>query len=282
MRFILISFVLSSLFAANTSFANLCKDTVTNEYPAGERYLSLPPAADFSARYSGYEMMDNPEISPEALMKQYRQFLIVNKVLKINKPTLNRVKKILLNWKGDSPIRILDIGSGFGDLLRAIDTMAQKMKVDVELIGVDMNSYAIKAAQEATPHNRIRFTNMDVFKMDKAEKFDLVLMTNMLHHLKNEEIAKLFKWSSSHSTRWIASDLYRNRVTYNLFWTFTRILPIFTTEILTDGLLSIRRAFIPEDWDVLLNDAGVDSDLVNITRHGPGRAFSVSYDSSKP
>src|SRR6202161_3827598 len=48
-------------------------------------------------------------------------------------------------------VRIVDVGSGGGDLLRQIAGWARRRGKAVQLTGIDMNPYAARAAAEATP-----------------------------------------------------------------------------------------------------------------------------------
>ena len=44
---------------------------------------------------------------------------------------------------------ILDVGSGYGDMLRLIDRWARARSLDVRLLGLDRNPWAARAAERA-------------------------------------------------------------------------------------------------------------------------------------
>ena len=61
-----------------------------------------------------------------------------------------------LGWSGCrvscvSPMHIVDVGSGGGDLLRQIAGWARRRGIAVQLTGIDLNPYAARAAAESTP-----------------------------------------------------------------------------------------------------------------------------------
>ena len=51
----------------------------------------------------------------------------------------------------DRPLVVVDVGSGYGDMLRRIAIFAEQRGVAVDLIGVDLNPLAATTAARATP-----------------------------------------------------------------------------------------------------------------------------------
>ena len=49
---------------------------------------------------------------------------------------------------------ILDVGAGYGDMLRRIKTWAKARSVDVRLAGLDRSPWAARAAERATVISR--------------------------------------------------------------------------------------------------------------------------------
>ena len=83
--------------------------------------------------------------------------------------------------------KVLDIGCGPGDLLHYLP--------DVKYTGFDLSPEYIKAAQKRFG-NKGRFFCSDVGLTtieEEKETFDLVLATGVLHHLDDEQAAKLFE-----------------------------------------------------------------------------------------
>lgn len=155
-------------------------------------------------------------------------------------------------------IRIVDVGSGYGDTLRRVERWAAQHRVEVDLLGVDLNPDAVRAAREATPNgSRVRFLAGDVFATDEARQPDIVLCTLMMHHLPEPEIIRLLAWMErSASVGWFICDLHRMPVPYRLFSTLMRG-PWWQRFIRPDGLASIRRGFRHDDWERMCGAAGV-------------------------
>ena len=54
----------------------------------------------------------------------------------------------------DRPLVIVDVGSGYGGMLRKIDAWATKRGIAVDLTGVDLNPWSAAASTAATPPGR--------------------------------------------------------------------------------------------------------------------------------
>src|SRR3974390_1050872 len=54
----------------------------------------------------------------------------------------------------DRTLSIVDVGSGYGDMLRVIDRWAARRGLRVELTGGDLHPYSARAAAAATPAGR--------------------------------------------------------------------------------------------------------------------------------
>ena len=111
---------------------------------------------DFSARSGESELMDADDVDYETFRDCLRDLAQVNVVTLGHRPTLQFLE--MLRREGrlpqGRPVEILDVGSGFGDLLRAVDRWASRRGVDVRLTGVDLNPWSARAAQEATQPER--------------------------------------------------------------------------------------------------------------------------------
>lgn len=79
--------------------------------------------------------------------------------------------------------RILDLGCGTGDLIKFLNPS--------EYIGLDINQNFIKIAKKKYPDFRFIVADITKVRLPK-EKFDYVIIVNVLHHLKDIQVKKLF------------------------------------------------------------------------------------------
>jgi SAM-dependent methyltransferase len=227
---------------------------------------------DFSQRALLEEQMDGP-CSYEELRQCLRDLAWVNRLTRAHRPIMQWLEEVAhTQSERDRPLRIVDFGCGYGDMLRRIERWAGRRGVAVELIGVDVNANAIRAAREATPaSSRIVWINGDVYAGAAGGDLDVVTVSGVLHHLAEPEIIRFLQWAEQTArVGWCIVDLHRKPVPYKVFnvimrggWWHPYIRP--------DGLTSIRRSFLAEDWERMCSAAGVDASAVEIREHKPAR-----------
>ena len=92
--------------------------------------------------------------------------------------TRDKRETILAQYRGEQ--RILEVGCATGNLARAFAGMAQ-----LEYTGVDIDEDALAVARERfAALKNFRFTRRSLPELAAAgEKFDLIILSNVLHHL---------------------------------------------------------------------------------------------------
>jgi SAM-dependent methyltransferase len=216
--------------------------------------------------------MDEP-CSYEELRACLRDIARVNSLTFSHRPTLDWLNRLVEAMPvSAAPLRIVDVGCGYGDMLRRIDSWAAKRRIPVVLTGIDLNPDAIRAAREATaPTQRIEWLVGDALSDHPTGDTDVVLSTLMTHHLPNPEIVRFLRWMEQTAQRgWFINDLHRQPVPYHLF----RLLARFSNWhgfVRHDGPVSIRRSFVPEDWENLCAAAEIPLERVSIRESRPAR-----------
>jgi len=216
--------------------------------------------------------MDQP-CSYEELRACLGDIALVNRLTFEYRPTISWIAKMIAaHPPGAGPLRVVDVGCGYGDTLRRIDGWAKKRGIAVALTGVDLNPDAIRAAREATPAaQRIEWVVGDALSDDTVGDFDVVLCSLLTHHMTNPQIVKFLGWMERTARRgWFVNDLHRQPVPYHLF----RLLARFTNWhpfVKHDGPVSIRRSFLVEDWRELCTAAGLAPEDISIAEYRPAR-----------
>lgn len=147
-------------------------------------------------------------------------------------------------------VRILDAGTGSGDIPRALVAWAHARGVRARITAIDRQPQTIRIARTRTRvHTGITVARADVLSLPFADQtFDFALLSLTLHHLDDDarpaalrELARVARravlvneleraWPNLIGARLLASTVWRrNRLTRN------------------DGPVSVRRAFTPAE-----------------------------------
>ena len=90
------------------------------------------------------EQMDAADLAPAVYEKVLHDLARVNRVTFTAWPTLAFLKQAIGEARS---FRLMDVGFGDGDVLRAVARWARKRGIEAELVGVDLNEKSVKAAK---------------------------------------------------------------------------------------------------------------------------------------
>ena len=196
------------------------------------------------------ELMDDPACDPDRLTRTYDWFAVLNPWLaRWNAVYASDIRPML---RVDRPTRILDIGCGGGDLLRLLGSLAARDGFAVSLHGIDPDERAIMhAVGKDSPVDIDYRTKHSSVLVSEGERFDIVVSNHVLHHLNSGQLRGLLEDSEALSDGLVLhNDIRRDDLAWLSFW------PVGWwcrgSFILQDGLLSIRRAWHPDDLEGIL------------------------------
>jgi 2-polyprenyl-3-methyl-5-hydroxy-6-metoxy-1,4-benzoquinol methylase len=218
-----------------------------------------------AARCRRDEQMDDPGLDPETYARVLEDLARVNAWTLAARPTLG----FLARAAGHMPaFRLLDVGFGHGDMLRAIARWAKRRDIAVDLIGVDLNPGSAAVARAATPiHWPIEYRTGDY--KDVAGPIDFVVSSLVAHHMSDDELDAFIRFMEKRATRgWLINDLHRHPIAYHGFPLLARLIGAHPI-VRHDGQVSIGRAFRPHEWRAILERAGVGQ--ARIVRRFPFR-----------
>lgn len=214
------------------------------------------------------EQMDAPDLPADVYRQVLADLAKVNRVTFSWHPTLAFLKHALGNRKA---FRLLDVGFGQGDMLRAIARWAAKHGIAADLVGVDLNPNSEVMAREATePDMPTRYLTGD-YRDQAGGSYDFVVSSFVTHHMTPEQLDDFLRFMERESAiGWMVNDLHRHRFAHMGFPLLARMAG-WHRIVREDGQLSIARSFRPAEWHALLKNAGLDKTGAQVVRRFPFR-----------
>jgi SAM-dependent methyltransferase len=218
------------------------------------------------------ELMDTESVSLDDYRACLQDLAVVNALTLTHGPILKWLDYAVGTMGPDSRMTVLDVGYGYGDLLRRIHAWSRRRDRHVDLVGIDLNPLSASIAHAATPAGvPIEYRTGNIFDYEPDRPIDFVVSSQTTHHLSDEELVAFVVWMERVATRgWFIADLHRHAVPYHAFRLLSR-LARWHRFVQHDGPVSIARSFRREDWQRILNTAGIDPAAVSIRWHVPFR-----------
>lgn len=218
------------------------------------------------------ELMDADDLDAATYAAVVHDLARVNTLTLARRPTLRFLDRIAPK---STPIRILDVGFGDGDMLRAIARWSRARQQPVELVGIDLNSRSAPAAQASTPADMA----IDYRTGDYADLagggWDVILSSLVAHHMTHAQLVDFLRFMGREAARgWFINDLHRHGFAWVGFPLLARLMrwhPI----VRHDGQLSIARSFRPAEWPPILAEAGIGD--ARVTRIFPFRLCVAKF-----
>ena len=213
------------------------------------------PAFHIEGRSREPELMDGPAVDDLDLARCLRDLERVNRASFGYRPTLNWLARAAT---GRRTLSIVDAGSGHGDMLRRIWRWGASRGIDLDLIGVDLNPAATRAARAATPAEApIRFETGNIFDWRPDRQVDIAISALFCHHLDDGDLPRFVDWMEAHTRiGWFVNDLDRHWIPEHFLRATFAVLPVHRF-VRHDGPVSVRRGFRRGDLEAILTIAGV-------------------------
>ena len=213
---------------------------------------------DLSRRSDQPEVMNDASTPPEVFARCLADLAAVNRLTLTHRPTLRFLARATRDWPRGSPLSVLDVAYGDGDLLRAIHRWAIRVGLLPVLAGVDLDPRSAGIAAAASqPGVDIDWRSGDVFDYLPDPAPDFVVSSQFTHHLTDKQVVAFIRWMEAHARRgWLIADVQRHVIPYYGFRVLAWIMR-WHRIIRQDGTISIARAFRIGEWRALLAEAGV-------------------------
>ncbi|MDP9099635.1 MAG: methyltransferase domain-containing protein [Verrucomicrobiota bacterium] len=199
------------------------------------------------------ELMDRPQPVTGELASDLRNLRKLNRYF----GSYRLIEHFLRRWiQARSRMRILDLGTGSGDIPRLIVDYARSAGATVTVDAVDQQRSTLEIAQSLShDYPEIEFFEGDGLSFGEGG-YDVVLCSLALHHFEEAAAVELLKRCRTLSNRYVlVSDLRRGVLaTLGVYLLTTFIFREPMTR--TDARLSAERAFSFREFRSLAERAG--------------------------
>ncbi len=223
------------------------------------------------------ERMDAPGLDARELAEALRTLARINRLFGGSRVVLRHLPRLCDALPG--PVRILDVGTGYADIPRAIVRWARRCGRRVAITALDRHPATLTAAARAcADYPEIRLLRGDALALPfRSNAVDVVLASQILHHMEAAEPARLLGelWRvARHGI--LVHDLRRGTWPHTVTWIALHVLSR-SPVIRHDGPVSIRRGFVPTELAAFAAAAGWGAPRV--TRHA---FFHLALVEEKP
>lgn len=202
------------------------------------------------------ERMDEPDLDPRELVRALGTLGHINRFFGGTRLIFHHLPGLCDGLP--TPVRILDVGTGYADIPRAIVRWARRRGRPVEITAVDRHPGTLaEAARACADYPEIDLQRGDALKLPfPARSFDVVLASQILHHLEGTESVDLLR-ELARVARYgiLVHDLRRGVLPFAVTWVVLRLVSR-SPVIRHDGPLSIRRGYMATELDALARAAG--------------------------
>lgn len=225
----------------------------------------LATPVDLSRRSSQSEWLDGADLHPADLALVLRDLARFNGAMLGHRPVIAWLRRAFGDAEKGRSYTLVDIGCGYGDLLRAIRRWSRKCGLDIKLFGLDLSHETIRIAKAATDDaDAIEYRVADVFDFRPPMSIDFVVSSLLTHHMADDMIVEFLRWMEATArTGWLIYDLQRHALPYffiGLMGKLTKLHPM----VIHDGRISVARSLTRAEWIERLSAAGVARDCVDL------------------
>jgi SAM-dependent methyltransferase len=202
------------------------------------------------ARARGREILDDLATPDAIRVRAMRDVARSNALLGGTRAVLRELRAIA----GDLPrnARLIDVGTGLGDIPAAARRAMSRRGVELQTIGVDAS---VSLLRDARPRLHGGIAG-DARRLPIADaSADVVTCSQVLHHFFDDDMTLLLSELTRISRGWvIVSDLQRSWLAAGGFWLASSALRFHEVTRL-DGMTSVLRGFLPVELSELVRKA---------------------------
>lgn len=216
------------------------------------------PYLDFVHRHEEDEWLDRTDLDRIERESALRDLASFNRAFLGHYSVFGWLRRAIKAAPEGCPLTIVDVGCGYGDLLRSIRRWARRQNRQVALLGIDLNPENIRIARAATDAaDRIEFQVMNVFDLPPTMTFDFIISSLVAHHLSDHMIIEFLSLMEKSARRgWLIYDLQRHRFLYHFIGVTSRLMRLHPM-VVHDGQVSVTRSLTRSEWEELISAADI-------------------------
>lgn len=217
--------------------------------------------------------MDQPDLPAAEHLAALNGLRRVNRVSRIAAVLWRQIAALA---RRRSPLRVLDLACGGGDLPLALAQRARKQGLPLHVAACDVSAYALQVTEQraASAGLQLELFLCDALRDDLPTDYDVITCSLFLHHLSEGDALQLLRKLRAADPRLLLiDDLIRSPFAYALAWAGCRVLTR-SPVVHFDGPASVAAAFVPSEVLRLAETAGLHG--ATLRRHWPQR-FLLSW-----
>ena len=224
-------------------------------------HVSLFP--DLSRRVVEPEMMDAPDLDRPLHTEALDALARLNRASR-SVSILWRGIVPLMAGMGKTPLRVLDVATGAGDVPAGLWLIARRRGMELKIDACDRSAVAIDHARRRARRcdAKVRFFQCNAVNDTIATSYDVVMCSLFLHHLSDSDGLQLLQRMAMSAQRLVmVNDLERSRCGLALACAASRVLTR-SRVVWVDAVRSVRAAFTRDEVRALAARAGLASAVV--------------------
>ncbi len=208
------------------------------------------------------EILDDPDVDPRIVTRSLSDVARSNSLFGGLSSAMDELKEALKYVPRTA--RLLDVGTGLGDIPCRARTVAARSGIDLTTIGLDS---ALALARASRPVLGLTVCG-DALRLPFADRsVDIVMCSQVLHHFAGQNALKLLREMNRVArVRVVVSDLRRSWLAAGGIWLVSFPLR-FHAVSRHDGVVSVLRGFTPAELADTVKQAVSHKPVVH-TRRG--------------
>ncbi|MBL0939237.1 MAG: methyltransferase domain-containing protein [Gemmatimonadaceae bacterium] len=206
------------------------------------------------ARARGHEMLDDPDADPALALRSLRDVALANRLFGGRRAVLTALNPV---WResaraGIRTLTLLDVGTGLGDIPRAVTRAASRHGIHLRTVGLELSLPVARAASKQCD----QVVSGSALALPLADRsIDLVTCSQVLHHFEDALAAQLLQECTRVARHTVViGDLRRSWLAAAGLWAASYALG-FHPVSRHDGMLSVRRGYTTDELRALVQQS---------------------------
>lgn len=220
----------------------------------------------------GVELLDDPRADPGAVERELRDIARLNALFGGTRAVLRALEPFFVAWRRSAAAdetrtwTLLDVGTGLGDIPRALARAAARHGLALRLIAIERHRAAARLARGAGDRALAAILADGGAPPLGARAVDVVVVSQVLHHLPRPEALRWIAACDALARRAVVlADLHRSRAAMAGAWVACLSLGM-SRSTRHDAVVSLKRGYTREEFNRMLTEAGVRA----VARYRPG------------